>query len=379
MKRYIILLIFIAYSPLILGSKTSSNQNELEQQLEEIVQWQHQNNSFHGNISILHNGNPIFEKSFGFAQVEHQVPHTMKSKFLIASLSKQFTAAAILILQEQGLLCVTDPVSKYIPLAPKNNPPPYWSEITIHQLLTHTSGLIRDLKNDIHVDRTAYHSLDEILSQAFTKGELTQQAPGTIFSYSNFAYMILAKIIEKVSRQNYGDFLQRQIFRPLNMRNSGEYHRRNVVMNQVDGYFVNEDSRLTKNCCDDATMFRGSHGLYSDIEDLKIWATELSGASKILSANSLSQMKTAHIHTGEFEHYGYGLYLDEKEGLERIWHDGHEWGYLSLLSIIPRLNLVIVILGNRHNFIWDSRAFYNKILNDNIPLLFLNQGVSNHH
>ncbi|HEX5323511.1 MAG TPA: serine hydrolase domain-containing protein, partial [Capsulimonadaceae bacterium] len=170
---------------------------------------------FSGSALLAQNGEIIFSKGYGFANREHNVPNTPQTKFRLASVSKQFTAMAILILEERGSLRVTDEVSKYILESPSA-----WKGITLRQLLNHTSG-IPNYTNFIDWRTTARHSLSPLeVVEPMMKKPLDFRH-GERHSYSNTGYMLLGQIIEVVSGKSYAEYLQQHIFGPLGMKNSG--------------------------------------------------------------------------------------------------------------------------------------------------------------
>ena len=178
-------------------------------------------------------GKIVFEKAYGPADEEWDVPNTLKTKFRIASLTKQFTAACILLLQERGMLHVQDRVSKYL-----TDLPVAWREITVHQLLTHTSGVpnpdyaSRQSANVQRMGATPQEAIAQVANQPL------DFSPGTKWGYSNTGYILLGILIEKLSGQTYADFLENNVFHPLGMTDSGYDRAAEILKARASGYDI---------------------------------------------------------------------------------------------------------------------------------------------
>ncbi len=322
--------------------------------------------TFSGNVLIQKGDNILFQHTEGQAVREWDMAHDWQSRFMIASLTKQFTAYLILSLVEEGKLRLDQKVSEIIDL-PKNakTKAEKWNQITIHQLLTHTAGLIRDVPRTEWMSPSEYNLISTVVDQSLLGKDIFFQEPGS-FHYSNLGYLILAEIIEDKGLSFYERFLQKNILWPLRMRNTGEYHRMKVIKKMSHGYYYDENRKIKKRCCRDAMTFTGSHNLYSDMEDLKIWMNELHKPSGKLNEKILAQMKTPQVET-ESGHYGYGLFIETINGKKTIWHNGHEWGYTSLLSYTPDDDLMMIYLSNSHGMeVFDlsppTQSFQKKII-----------------
>lgn len=318
--------------------------------LDALVQKYHEKHRFHGNVLIRKDDQVIFSKSIGEAHVEWTVPHTRDSKFMIASLSKSFTAAMILQLQHQGELQVDDKVSDYILLPQKSSvSTDRWEKLTIKHLLHHTGGL----KRDFEPARSDYNLLGSTVFYALNTGSAFVADPGTQYYYSNFGYVLLAAIIESTGIYFYEDQLRNTFLSPLNMDNTGEYHRMKSIKFMTQGYFYGENHRFSKRCCDDATALRGSANLYSTVDDLMTWLIALKNSNDHFGFDLLNEM-TSDMVQGDADNsflYGYGLFKEETKSGTRIHHNGHEWGYVSSMSMYPEHNLEIIVLANRHGFL----------------------------
>lgn len=323
-----------------------------ESKVDSLLRKSHLDTQFHGTLIIKKGQQILYENAVGIANREWNIPHSMKSKFMIASITKQFTAYAVLKLESDGVLSTEDSIAKYIKL-PKGSPiqTKKWQAITIHHLLTHTAGLTRDIKKTQTMSRSDYNLLGSVVSNSLRFGDIIERPPGR-YHYSNMGYVFLAKVIERASKSTYGRYVKKIILNPLNLQNTGEYHRRKVVPFMSDGYYYDEMYKITKRCCDDTSVFIGSHHLYSNATDMLVWMNELQGQGAVLDKALLEKMKESQVSQDNEAHsdstYGYGVMLDKFQGFKRVWHPGHEWGYSSLISYLPQLELTVIYLANIH-------------------------------
>lgn len=192
---------------------------------------------FIGSVLIAYAGEVLLRQGYGMANLEHSVANSSQTKFRLGSVTKQFTAAAILQLQEQGLLKVNNPISTYLPNYPEGN------QITVHQLLTHTAGIpnYTSFPDYVHQQRTAM-TLDETI--AWFSDKPLEFTPDDRYSYSNSGYTLLTKLIEVVSGQSYADYLQHHIFEPLGMIDS-EYDKAEPILpHRASGYALTRGIRM---------------------------------------------------------------------------------------------------------------------------------------
>lgn len=330
----LIFIITIASLTLNSGYASESNNEDLVIKLDEKVNKFAVDYKFNGNILIAKGERIFLNKSYGAADFENNIMNTPQTRFLIASITKQFTATIIMQLQEKGLLSIEDTIDKYVTGFPK-----YGDQITIHHLLTHTSGLPRD----INLGMTP-SSLSEALEIAKSKPFEFVSSPGRVFSYSNVGYILLGYIIEQVSGKPYQDYLQDNIFTPLNMTNSGfGYDRRNDKKLALS-YGLNNEC-LTKNPFIDLSVRPHAAGaIYSTTEDLYKWDRALY-TNIILSEKSLKKMFTV-----EKNNYGYGWFIYKKGDKTVYTHNGIISGFRSLICRRVDENICIIALSNRSNF-----------------------------
>jgi CubicO group peptidase (beta-lactamase class C family)/pimeloyl-ACP methyl ester carboxylesterase len=286
---------------------------------------------FSGSVLIARNGEVILSKGYGEADREQQVINTAQTKFRLSSLTKQFTAMAILILQAQGKLNVQDRICTHLP-----NCPTSWQAITIHQLLTHTSGIPDFTRLPDYSSTMALPSSPTETIARFKNKPLEFQS-GKKFSYSNSGYILLGAIIEEVSGKSYEAFLKEHIFVPLQMVNSGYDHNKGDL---AVGY------RDQANVADfvDMSIPYAAGGLYSTVEDLYRWDQALY-TDKLIPKSLRDQMFTSFGGFG----YGYGWGIGKEGDRPVASHIGGVQGFSSSIARYPNDKVVIIVLGNRED------------------------------
>jgi CubicO group peptidase (beta-lactamase class C family) len=305
--------------------------------------------SFRGAVLVGVDGKIIFEKSYGLADEEWGVRNTPTTKFRIASLTKQFTAACILLLQERNRLKVSDPISRYL-----HDLPNAWQGITIHQLLTHTSG-IPNYTNDLQFARLKRTGASPQEMISLVAGKELEFNPGTKWAYTNTGYILLGMLIEKVSGQSYAEFLKSNIFEPLRMTNSGYDRATDILKERPSGYEINE-GRITNADFIDMSVPYAAGGIYSTVEDMYRWNEALAHNGELLSADSLRQMFTPYPEAAyEGQHYGYGVVISQlKFGKLLYYHGGGVDGFSSSIQRYPKEGVCIIVLSNLGSFKpWD--------------------------
>lgn len=281
----------------------------------------------------------LFSKGYGLADIARKTPIATDSKFRIGSISKQFTAAAILKLQEADKLKVMDRLSKYIPDYPGGD------EVTLHHLLTHTSGIENYTDKIDFRGRVSQATTTEDLIELFKYDEFNFK-PGDSFSYSNSGYFLLGYIIEKVSGKSYLQYLQETFFTPLGMNDSGVYRADSSLDNEALGYsYIDGVTRIALNW--DMSHAGAAGALYSTVEDLHRWNKAVFN-DQVLDQESLAAALTGAKITisSELTDYGYGWALGEQGGLKLIHHSGGLDGFSSYLARFPEKDLTIAVLHN---------------------------------
>jgi CubicO group peptidase (beta-lactamase class C family) len=293
-------------------------------------------------VLVAQNGRVLFKKGYGLADVPHGIPITPRTQFCIGSITKQFIAAAILKLEEEGKLSVTDKLSKYFPDFPRGD------EVTLRHLLTHTSGIHSYSEKPGFADRVTNSLSPDAVIESF-RNDPHDFNPGEKWRYDNSGYFLLGRIIEKVSGKPHGDWLHREFFEPLGMAGTGVHCSGAVLKQEAIGYQF--DSGKFSNAPNwDLSWFLGSGDLYSTVEDLCRW-NEGVFATKVLGAASLkrawSPVRTEENRDDSSDTgYGYGWALSRFRGDQEISHSGGIPGFSSFLLLLPRENFTVVVLAN---------------------------------
>lgn len=287
---------------------------------------------FSGCVLVAKHDSILFTQCYGNANYSFNVPNTMETKFKIGSISKQFTAAAILLLEEKGLLTTQDSLAKYYP---DNG---HLRNISIHHCLTHTSGLvdIYDLPNF-----SSFHCLNVGLSET-TEMVLEHEpyfSPGERYQYSNGGYLVLADIIEKVSQTTYDAFLKSHIFEPLEIEHSGSCTKNEVVQGLAVGYDPVGYDGIIK-AMDTDYLSIGAGSLYSTPLDLLLWIKSLRDR-KLLGFESYDKFFKDNGHG-----YGYGISVYQSHDRSVFGHDGRITGYIADYLHYVDDDVTVIILGN---------------------------------
>lgn len=288
---------------------------------------------FSGCIVVSKMDSIIYQNCFGKANYSFNIDNTIATKFKIGSISKQFTAAAILLLEEKGLLNTNDRLSEYFPENLNAQ------KITIHQLLTHTSGIpdIFSLPNFacLSAQKTP---LSKFVNLILQEGLLFN--PGDQYQYSNGGYAILAQIIEQVSQKSYADFIREFIMEPLKMNNSGHCSSYDIINKLAVGYdpLGYEDFIVTDFL--DNNLLQGSGSLYSNTDDLIKWI------NTIKNRQLLSEQSYEKFLKNYGNNYGYGISVYNSFDKNVFGHDGRINGYIADYLHYIEDNISVIILGN---------------------------------
>lgn len=325
MTNSVLPLFFLLMANLLFGS-------DLEEQVDSFLKPYMEREDFSGSILIAKDGNILLSKGYGYADFSFDIPNGPDTKFRIGSVTKQFTAAAILILGQDGQIHVDDRLTKYVPEFPHGD------DITIHHLLTHTSGLPRDLFQHWD-DKKTYRTLEELANLIRLKP--LSFRPGEKTSYSNCGYILLAHIIEKTSGVSYGRFLSDRIFKPLDMHHSGVYENQRLIETHATGYDPGIGAAgLMKTPEEDLSNSLGAGGIYSTVEDLYKWDRSFYD-NTLLSESSINKMLTDY---GAGRGYGFGIY--RRFGHEAVGHDGISNGFTAFIDRYINDDAVVIYAGN---------------------------------
>jgi len=289
-------------------------------------------------VIVVKNGQTIFRKGYGIANLELNIPIKPEMVFRIASLTKQFTAAAIMMLAEQGKLAVSDEITKFIPTYPTRG-----KKITIENLLTHTSG-IKDYIETLWPQRMREDLTVEQLINVFKDVPLNFE-PGARLAYSNANYVLLGAIIEKVSGKRYAEFIEEDIFKPLGMKHSYYEINQLIVPNRVSGYAQTKEGYVSAPFIS-MSQLRAAGALMSSVDDLAIW-DEAFYSEKLLKRASIERIFTSYkLASGESVNYGYGWEVWQFEGRTVASHGGGINGFSAYVLRIPQDHIYIAILSN---------------------------------
>jgi CubicO group peptidase (beta-lactamase class C family) len=304
--------------------------------LDQIVQSYVKSNQFMGTVLVAKGDQVLLSKGYGSANLEWNIPNAPSTKFRLGSMTKQFTAAGILLLEERGKLKVEDPVKKYMPDAPAA-----WDKITIFHVLTHTAGIPNFTGFADYATTEALPSPAEKTVLRFRDKPLDFE-PGSKFSYSNSGYVLLGYLIEKISGESYEKFLQENIFTPLEMKDSGYDSNSAVIPRRAAGYSLAAPGSNTLINAGFVNMSipGGAGALYSTIEDLLKWERALFGG-KVLSAASLQKMTTPFK-----DDYAFGVLVRTESGRKQIWHNGGIEGFNTAMAYYPDSKVVVAVLAN---------------------------------
>lgn len=300
---------------------------------------------FTGSVLIAQDGNILLSQGYGFADRAQGIPNTPRTRFHLGSMTKMFTATAILLMESQGKLSVNDPICNLI-----SNVPKAWMDITLHHLLTHTSGLSSQQSDRL------YREIESAVSGPVPPSEQAHYLglgcewsldtpPGKQFAYNNFGYILLTHIIEQLSGQSYADFLERTIFAPLQMRNTGYQDKSSGVAK----LYPDGDS-TTGEEFGSPPISEGSGHLYSTSEDLFLWDQALY-TDRLLSQTELNQIFEPFVCETEYPGfgYGYGWFVGEAQGRPIVAGAGGGPMFATLIVRYPQDHLTEIVLTNQGN------------------------------
>ena len=285
------------------------------------------------SLAIVKDGKIVKARGYGRANLETDTPATEKTVYKIASVSKQFLAAGIMLLAQDGKVDLDDHVGKYFPDAPES-----WKEITLRHLLSHTSGLIRDIPN--------FDPLKEITDADAIKTAYAaplQFAPGAKWLYSNVGYYILAEIITRVSGKHWSDFLNELVFSPLKMTRTRTTTVTVIVPDRANGYSMT--GRGPQNA-DVWFALRPSGAFISTVVDMAKWDAALSSDLVLTAATKEQMWAPAKLNDGSTAKYGYGWFVEPVNGHRRVYHDGGLPGFRTTMVRFPDDKLTIILLSN---------------------------------
>lgn len=306
---------------------------QLVSKIETYMNAAHRVNQFSGSVLVARDGKPVLVRGYGYANVELGVPNTPQTVFRIGSITKSFTAVAMLMLQQDGKLLLSDSICKYL-----DDCPATWKPVTIHHLLTHTAG-IRNFTELATYRQTQMMPVTHQGMMARLKDLPLDFMPGEKAAYNNSAFYLAGMIIEQVSGKSYREFLQQRVFTPLTMSNSGYDDGRRIIKGRAAGYELGDGVLLNASHIDMSLPY-ASGSLYSTVEDLLLFDQALY-TDTFLTRKSRDQMFKAYAQSR-----GYGWTVRERLGRPNIEKDGGIDGFQSVLSRFPDDRTTIIVLGN---------------------------------
>ncbi|HKV64010.1 MAG TPA: serine hydrolase domain-containing protein [Candidatus Acidoferrum sp.] len=316
----------------ILATKPVSPESD-KADFDELVRPFADRREFTGTVLVSSGDRVLFEKAYGYADLEWDIPNTVDAKFRIGSISKQFTAASVLLLAQDRKLDLDQSVTKYIP-----NAPDAWRPITIHNLLTHTSGIPDFLGfPGFQAAKTLPSSPHETLLRF--RDRPLEFAPGTEGRYSNSGYVALTCIVENVSGVSFSPFLTDRLFRPLGLNDTGTDTCRVILWHRARGY-THFRAGLGNADYIDMSIATGGGSLYSTVGDLRRWTLALHH-NRVVGPNLYRRMTTPTFHN-----YGYGLEIRNGPDGRIIDHGGGMEGFSSFLQYRELRQLVVAVLAN---------------------------------
>lgn len=324
-----LILIIILLPTVLFGQKNVSTN------LAKYMQAQVEVNNFSGAVIVTRNDTVLLKQAYGIADYEWNIKNTVDTKFSLASVSKQFTAAAILQLVDKKQLSIDDKLIKFFPSFPNGD------SITIHMLLTHMSGLQMDF-DELYLNNVSI-TRDSALKYIEQKALLF--SPGTNTAYSNIGYYLLARIIEKISNQTYSEYLKTNIFEKAKMNNTGVITNSEIIPQKARNYILAE-KKYTNNPYINWEYNIGHDGVYSTIEDLSLWDKALYGTT-ILTIGMKKLMFTSY----NDQSFGYGFLINPfyNQGHQLIAHDGGFFGAMTSLNRFTNDKLFVTVLSNNQS------------------------------
>ncbi|MFC1483960.1 serine hydrolase domain-containing protein [Candidatus Neomarinimicrobiota bacterium] len=303
-------------------------------------------------VAVLFQDSVVHAASFGIRDIRSGESNTPTTNFRLASVTKQFTAMATMILVERGRVGRDEPITDFFPEFPE-----YGRKITVHHLLTHSSGL-KDYE-DLIPPETLVPLKDRDVLALLVQEREGDFPPGNLYRYSNSGYALLALIVEQVSGRTFADFLHENIFTPLDMSTTVAFEKgistvpeRAFGHTLTDSGFISTDQSITSSVL-------GDGGIYSSVIDLAKWDRALH-AHQLVSEATMETIFHPHVDTDDGNEYGYGWFIGEWSGRKMIWHHGSTIGFRTAILRIPDIQLTVIVLTNRNDI--DVGKYARKVL-----------------
>jgi CubicO group peptidase (beta-lactamase class C family) len=377
-SAYATVLLMLIVVPIGIGTAAVSDETATDKEIDAILSPLTQPDAPGLAAVVKKDGHVIFEKGYGVRKLGTQDQIDAQTNFRLASVTKEFTAMAIMLLVKDGKLRYDEPLTEVFPEFPG-----YGKNITVRNLLNHTGGLpdyeeLMDREEKTNGPRwSAEHQIqdDEVLTllEQQTQGKF---APGTSWAYSNSGYVVLGLIVAKVSGMPYGDFLRKRIFDPVGMKHSVVYQKgKNEVSQRAYGD-SKENGKLVETDQSSTSATLGDGGVYSNLRDLAKWDEALEKHMLLSEKEMAPALTPAKLADGSEPHwpaepdgdnlapgkpvsYGFGWFLDPLNGHPRMWHSGSTMGFRSVIQRFMKNGVTIVILCNRADL--EPKEYSDKI------------------
>lgn len=321
------------------GQSTDYNESA-EEKIENLFAGLNSPDTPGASVAVVQNGEIVYKNGFGSANLEYNIPNTPSTVFHIASVSKQFTVFAILLLEKEGKLTLDDDIRTHIPEVPD-----FGETITLRHLASHTSGL-RDQWNLLAM---AGWRLDDVITREHVLNLVQRQQelnfkPGEEYLYSNTGFTLLAEVVARVSGRSFAEFTKKNIFDPLGMENTLFYDdHEKIVKNRAYSYY--SDNRVYKKRVLNYAI-AGATSLFTTVEDLALWALNFS-SPKTGSPDMIEKMNTeAVLNNGDTFGGALGQFINTHNGLRQIQHGGADAGYRSYFGRFPDQDFAVILFSN---------------------------------
>jgi CubicO group peptidase (beta-lactamase class C family) len=293
------------------------------------------------SVLVIRNDSILVRAAYGLADVDSSTTATPETNYRLASVSKQFTAAAIMLLAADGRLGLADPVSQHLSELPR-----FAHGVTVRHLLTHTSGL-QDYEDFVADAPQSQIGDADVLRLVATRSDSLYFGPGGRWRYSNTGYALLALIVERVSGWRYADFLEQRIFRPVGMAGTVAHEEgRTVVARRAYGHRV-DGAAVQRTDQSNTSAVLGDGGVYSSIDDLATWDAALTCGDLLPAALWREATTPFVLNDGRATEYGYGWFVETSGGTRRLRHHGETRGFTNIIYRFPERRITIVVLTNR--------------------------------
>ncbi|TRZ43986.1 serine hydrolase domain-containing protein [Robertkochia solimangrovi] len=330
--------LLLLFTLLILNPPTTIHAQGLASRVDSILLQKYHPEEPGASFLIAKDGNILYKKAFGLSNLELNVPMKPDDVFEIGSMTKQFTAVAILMLMESGKISLDDKLTQFIPDYPEGD------HITIHHLLTHTSG-IRDFTRVKGLNEISRADLSPEEFIDFFKNEPKDFQPGDYFKYSNAGYVLLGYIIEIVSGETYADYIEKHIFLKLNMTNSWYARHKKVIANRASGYHKKDDTYSNSNYISFSLPYAAG-SLMSTVSDMMQWVEAIRNHRLISEKTTEMAFTNYSLNNGTLINYGYGWHIENLADQKSYEHGGSIFGFKSMGVYLPDSEIYVIGLTN---------------------------------